>query len=151
MELDEPRANEVLVKIVATGICHTDLVVRDQGIPAPLPIVLGHEGAGIVEQVGNQVTKLRPGDHMVLSYPACWACDYCRSGHAYYCEQDFRLAFGGSRLDGTSPPSQDGTPINGAFFQQSSFGSYALAAENNVIKVRGDIPLEVIGPLGCAE
>jgi aryl-alcohol dehydrogenase len=149
LELDEPRANEVLVLVVATGICHTDLVVRDQLIPVSLPVVLGHEGAGIVECIGEQVTKVKPGDRVVMSYPACWSCANCRSGYAYYCDQNFRLEFGGSRLDGTTTLTKDGEPIHGAFFQQSSFATHALATENNIIKVREDVPLEILGPLGC--
>ncbi|MCP5916512.1 alcohol dehydrogenase catalytic domain-containing protein, partial [Klebsiella pneumoniae] len=78
--------DEVLVKIVGTGVCHTDMVVRDQGYAVPLPMVLGHEGAGIVEKVGTSVTHLKPGDHVVLSYGYCGTCSNCRAGKPGYCE-----------------------------------------------------------------
>src|SRR5512139_3578680 len=80
LELDNPRENEVLVRVAGVGLCHTDLVARDQDIPLALPAVLGHEGAGIVEQVGSGVTKVKPGDHVVMTYLTCGACPSCRQG-----------------------------------------------------------------------
>src|SRR5690349_13756621 len=78
LELDEPRNDEVLVRIVATGVCHTDLSIRDQYLPLRLPIVLGHEGAGVVERAGSHVTQLAPGDHVVLAPLSCGACPNCQ-------------------------------------------------------------------------
>ncbi len=150
MELEHPRANEVLIKIVATGMCHTDIAVRDQVFQSPLPIVLGHEGAGIVEAVGTEVTKVKKGDHVVLTYGFCGKCPNCLSGLPAYCYQFIPLNFGGSRLDGSHSHQCDHHEVvNDNFFSQSSFASFAIAPENNVVKVDTDVPLEILGPLGC--
>ena len=149
VDLDEPRGNEVLVKVVATGICHTDLSVRDQYYPVPLPAVLGHEGAGIVERVGTDVTKVKEGDHVVLSFHSCGACGNCKQGAPGYCVELFGHNFGGARPDGSPVMHRGDDVVHGAFFGQSSFADYALAFENNVVKVREDAPLEMLGPLGC--
>lgn len=147
--MEEPRADEVLVRIVGVGICHTDLKVRDQFRPVPLPIVLGHEGAGIVEQVGNQVTMVQPGDHVVLSYHWCGVCINCQRGNPAYCQKALACNFGGARLDGSTTLRKNGEIIHGNFFNQSSFATYALASERNTVKVRPDAPLEILGPMGC--
>jgi len=149
IELEDPRPDEVRVKVVATGLCHTDLVVRDQYYPTPLPAVLGHEGAGIVDAVGTAVTKVKPGDPVVLSYKACGSCHSCKEGEQAYCLDLFAQNFAGRRSDGTSPLKRHGEPIAGMFFAQSSFATFALAHETNVVKVRADAPLELLGPLGC--
>ena len=81
LSLEEPRSNEVLVRVVATGVCHTDIAMRDQAYPVPQPIVLGHEGAGVVEAVGSAVHTLQPGDHVVLSYGSCGVCESCLGGY----------------------------------------------------------------------
>src|SRR5213592_151753 len=85
LDLDEPREDEVLVRIVATGVCHTDLIIRDQYYPVPLPVVLGHEGAGAVECVGERVKKVQPRDHVVLSFLSCGDCANCQRGRPGYC------------------------------------------------------------------
>jgi aryl-alcohol dehydrogenase len=103
LELEKPRANEILVRIIGVGVCHTDLKVRDGVRPAPLPIVLGHEGSGVVEQVGSGVTKVQPGDHVVLSYNSCGLCANCQSGRAAYCQHVIPCNFGGARPDGSTP------------------------------------------------
>ena len=149
LELDTPRADEVLVRIVATGLCHTDLVMRDQYYPVALPVVLGHEGAGVVEQVGDRVTKVKPGDRVVLSYLSCGHCVNCKKGNQAYCHQTFACNLSGTRLDGSTTLDKNGEVIRGNFFGQSSFATYALATERNVVKVREDVPLEILGPLGC--
>ncbi len=150
LTVDEPRDDEVLVRIVATGMCHTDIVIRDQVYPVPLPIVLGHEGAGIVERVGSAVRKVAPGDHVVLSFMSCGHCARCAMGQPAYCERGHPLCFGGTREDG-STAMRDGRlePVHDHFFGQSSFGTYALANERTVVKVPKDLPLERLGPLGC--
>ena len=149
-ELDLPGSQEVLVRIVATGICHTDIVVRDQQMPTPLPIVLGHEGAGVVEAVGNAVTEVAVGDHVVLTFGFCGKCSSCRQGLPSYCEHQMEYNFAGSRIDGSHRIHQEGTPdLHDSFFSQSSFGTYAIAHENNTVKVSKDVPLELLGPLGC--
>lgn len=155
LELDEPRPDEVLVRLVATGICQTDAHVWHGRIPAPRPIVLGHEGAGIVERVGTAVTSVRPGDRVVLSYQSCGTCRYCLTGHGAYCDHAFELNFGGARLDGSRgihrPSSAEAADesVAGHFFGQSSFATYALTTERNTVRVDADIPLELLGPLGC--
>jgi len=146
----ELRPNEVLVKIVATGLCHTDLAVRDQHLPVPLPAILGHEGAGIVERTGSNVTKVVPGDHVVLAPSSCGKCSYCLSGHPSYCIELFRLNIAGPRSDGSCPyHNEQGEELGGFFFGQSSFATYSLTSENNVVKVPKDVPLELLGPMGC--
>jgi len=147
LELDDPRPDEILVRIVASGICHTDVTLRNN--PLALPIVLGHEGSGVVEKVGDRVTKVKPGDHVVLSYVYCGHCANCQQGLPAYCSQSFMGTFGGVRSDGTTTLSKNGEKIHGNFFGQSSLATYALTYENNVVKVRSDAPLEMLGPLGC--
>ncbi|MFJ7419087.1 NAD(P)-dependent alcohol dehydrogenase [Streptomyces uncialis] len=154
LELDTAlRPDEVLVKVVATGVCQTDIHVRDQALPVPLPAVLGHEGAGIVERVGDGVTSVAPGDRVVMSYQACGHCRPCRSGNPAYCAVSFPANFGGARLDGSNAlrrtPEAGGGEIHGHFFGQSSFATHALATERNVVKVDDGIPLELLAPLGC--
>jgi len=148
--LRAPQGDEVLVRVVATGLCHTDLIVRDQYYPVPLPAVLGHEGAGVVEALGPNVKDLKVGDHVVLTYGACGHCHHCDSGHGAYCKDFFGLNFGGSDLQGnTAITDPAGAPLHDHFFAQSSFASYALSRENNAVKVPADAPLELLGPLGC--
>jgi aryl-alcohol dehydrogenase len=149
IELDEPRDDEVLVHIVGSGICHTDLVGRDQYLPIPLPAVFGHEGSGVVEKVGARITKVKPGDHVVMSYLSCGTCFPCNNGAVSYCMNFFKCNFNGARTDGTPTMRKNGETIHGSFFSQSSFATYALAKERNVVKVRKDVPLEILGPLGC--
>ena len=149
IELEEPRDNEVLVRIVGAGVCHTDIAARDQELPTQLPAVLGHEGSGVVEKVGSNVTSVKPGDHVVLSYTFCEQCKPCDHDHINYCQSFAPLNFVGMRADGSSALSKNGERVAGHFFGQSSFASYALAYENNVVKVRDDAPLELLGPLGC--
>lgn len=149
LDLGEPRPDEVLVRVVGAGVCHTDLIVRDQWYPVPLPAVLGHEGSGVVEQVGDRVSKVRPGDHVVLTYRSCGRCVNCKRGQPPYCLDLYDQNFGGSRPDGSNALSSDGEEVHGHFFGQSSFATYALATERNVVKVSEDAPLELLGPLGC--
>jgi len=149
VELEEPREDEVLVRIAGAGLCHTDLAARDQLVPSPFPIVLGHEGAGIVEKIGKRVQKVKPGDHVVLSYVACGVCTPCRKGMEHICLNSFEYNFMGKRPDGSRTMRKGKEVINGAFFGQSSFASYALANERNTVKVADDVPIERLGPLGC--
>ncbi len=149
LDISEPNDSEVLVRIAGTGICHTDLAARDQHLPFPLPGVLGHEGSGVVEKVGARVTKVRPGDHVTLSWISCGVCPACQEGQGTYCPDFLSLNFSGARPDGTTTLRKGGQAIHGSFFSQSSFADFALADEKNVVKVRDDIPLEILGPLGC--
>lgn len=149
VELEPPRGNEVLVRIAGVGICHTDVKMKGGARPIPMPIVLGHEGAGVVKAVGARVTKVAPGDHVVLTYNSCGICPNCQSGQASYCYEVDAMSFGGQRPDGSSPISQNGEIIHGYFFGQSSFADHAIATERNVVKVSHNVPLEMLGPLGC--
>ena len=145
-----PKDDEVLVRVVATGLCHTDLIVRDQYYPVPLPAVLGHEGAGVIEAIGPMVKDLQVGDHVVLTYGACGHCNPCSAGHGAYCRDFYALNFGGGALDGSNAiVDAHGQSLHDHFFAQSSFATYALSRENNAIKVPVDAPIELLGPLGC--
>ncbi len=149
LELDDPRPDEVVVRLVGSGICHTDLIVRDQWYPVPLPAVLGHEGSGVVEVVGDGVTSVAPGDHVVLTYNSCGVCRMCVQGRPAYCDQIFACNFAGRRPDGSTTLRDEDLDIHGSFFGQSSFATHALANERNVVKVDPAAPLELLGPLGC--
>ncbi len=147
VELQGPKANEVLIKIVASGVCHTDAVARDEAT-TPYPLVLGHEGSGIVEKVGEGVKTVEPGDHVVLSFASCGHCENCLTGHPTVCEHTTTLNFGGIMADGTHRLYQGDQELS-TFFGQSSFGTYAVANERNVVKVDKDVDLALLGPLGC--
>lgn len=143
------RAHEVLVRVVATGVCQTDTHSRDQHLPVPLPAVLGHEGAGVVAQTGAAVTGIAVGDHVAMSFPSCGNCRPCRTGAPANCVRGFELSFGCVRADGTNGYDFKGSGLHGHFFGQSSFGTYARATERNLVKIDADMPLELAGPLGC--
>jgi aryl-alcohol dehydrogenase len=150
LELCDPNDDEVLVRIVGVGVCGTDIGARDGHLPIPPPpSVFGHEGAGIVEKVGARVTKVKPGDHVVLAWDYCGACAACKAGKELYCLNFFLHNFHGARPDGTITLHEGDQPIHGSFFCQSSFADLALANERNVVKVREDVPLEILGPMGC--
>lgn len=147
--LEAPRPDEVRVRIRAVGVCHTDLAHRDGLAAFAPPAVLGHEGSGVVETVGSEVTHVQPGDPVVLSYFSCRTCPSCRSRRPAYCASAFAGNFAGARPDGSRPIEADGEPVASAFFSQSSFAHHALAHRSNVVKVDPDLPLETLGPLGC--
>ncbi|MCU1639224.1 MAG: Alcohol dehydrogenase, zinc-binding protein [Microbacteriaceae bacterium] len=150
LTLDDPRAGEVQVRMVAVGVCHTDMAVRDGWIPTTFPIVLGHEGAGIVERVGEGIAHLAPGDHVVLTVASCGVCVNCLSGNPAFCADSYAQNFAGGRADSsTSLTDAAGHPINSHFFGQSSFASHANVPVRSVVKVRDDVPLESLAPLGC--
>lgn len=148
-ELDEPRADEILIRIAAVGVCHTDVVGRDGGMPLAMPVVLGHEGAGTVETVGSAVTKVAPGDRVAITFRSCGACARCKSGNPAYCYTMPMLNYVGVRPDGSKAIRQGDVAVSSNFFGQSSFATYALAYETNVLKLPDDIPFEVAAPLGC--
>ncbi|SDT17919.1 aryl-alcohol dehydrogenase [Brevibacterium siliguriense] len=150
VEVDEPRSDEVRVRVVASGICHTDAIIRDQWYPVPQPVVLGHEGAGIVEQVGAEVTGLEVGDKVVLGPSFCGQCEQCLSGHPMYCTNFYDQNFGVRRTDGsTAFSAADGTPVGSHFFGQSSFAEHTNVVARSIVKVADDAPLDLLGPLGC--
>lgn len=150
--LDSLRPDELRVRVVACGICHTDLAVRDAQLPVPLPIVLGHEGAGIVEEVGNAVTVARPGDRVVMSFNSCGHCPSCAVEAPTYCYEFFAHNWSGVRADGTATLSQNGVSLNGNFFGQSAFATHAIAHQRNVVRVpdtMDGVPLDILAPIGC--
>lgn len=149
VELDEPRADEIRVRIHAVGLCHTDLVARDGAMPFALPAVLGHEGAGVVEAVGSSVTKVATGDRVAITFRSCGACVRCKSGDPAYCHSMPAMNYIGMRLDGSKSIHQDGADLASNFFGQSSLATHALTYERNVIKLPADMPFEVAGPMGC--
>jgi aryl-alcohol dehydrogenase len=149
VEIDEPRADEVLVRIVAAGICHTDLGIKKAWPPENGPLVLGHEGAGVVEAVGAAVTSVGPGDHVLLSYRSCRECAACRAQDVAYCERFRELNTAGARPDGSTTLRQGDTAVHGNFFGQSSFAGHALAYESNTVKVPAGLDLSLAAPLGC--
>lgn len=149
IELDEPKANEVRVKLVASGVCHTDAAVKDGTIPVPMPAILGHEGAGIVESVGSSVTGFEPGDHVILGFAFCGKCRFCRSGNPGACEKVGDLNMGGAMIDGTHRLHTENNEDVSVFFGQSSFATYTTVNENNLVKIPNDIDLRMVGSLGC--
>jgi aryl-alcohol dehydrogenase len=150
LELAEPRQDEVLVRVAASGMCATDLHGRDGYYNTPYPCVYGHEGAGIVEAVGRNVSTLAVGDHVVMSFPWCGTCDNCRRDMHSHCQKSFDWKFSGKRPDGSTMLSNSGAEVYSAYFQQSSFSTHTLANERFVVKVRKDAPLELIGPFACS-
>src|SRR5215469_5960934 len=150
LELCDPRSDEVIVRVVASGMCQTDLHGRDGYFASPYPAVYGHEGAGVVHAIGSGVRALAPGDHVVMSFPWCGTCTNCQQHKYCYCVHGRRLKMHGTRGDGSTLMAKNGAPVYSAFFQQSSFGTYALTEARYAVKVRKDAPLEALGPLACS-
>lgn len=154
LELDPPGPGEVRVRLVATGVCHTDAITRDGHLPLPLPGVLGHEGAGVVEEVGEGVTSVEVGDHVVMGWPFCGECRNCLRGEPRYCAQLGPAVAAGVRFTGPQAGTgayhrTDGGHISGHFFGQSSFATASIALASSLVKVPRDLPLELLGPLAC--
>jgi aryl-alcohol dehydrogenase len=150
VEVGELRDGEILVAVAAAGICHTDLICRDQWYPVPLPAVLGHEGAGVVTAVGASVTKVAIGDRVGMTFDSCGGCASCQTGRPAYCHQFFEHNFASSRpRDGSSVLSRDGELLHAHFFGQSSFATHAVAGERNVVRLPDGIELAVAAPFGC--
>lgn len=142
--------HELLVRVEAVGLCHTDLSVAGGGLPFPLPGVLGHEGTGIIEQVGVGVTGLSVGDRVVLSFDSCGKCSGCRSGQPAYCHQWLPLnLLSGERTDGSSPVLYQDAQIGGTFFGQSSFATHAVVQERSCVKVETKVDPGLLAPLAC--
>jgi len=151
VELAEPKANEVLVKMVACGICHTDVAVIEQFLPIQFPYVAGHEGVGVVEKVGSGVSELAPGDRVAISFPSCGTCDNCKDSRPYACEDNFHQLFGGNYRDGTKRMTGDDGAEIGIMFGQGSFATYTIADQSNTVKVDvgSDDELANLCSLGC--
>ena len=150
-ELDttDLRPGEIIVKLAGTGVCHTDLGLIAAPGEGQTPIVLGHEGAGTVVEIGSGVETVAVGDSVVLSYAHCGRCDNCTSGVPQHCRDFIPLNLVGARVDGSSPLRRGDDPVLGAWFGQSSWADHAVVAAHNAVKVDDDLPLELLGPLGC--
>jgi S-(hydroxymethyl)glutathione dehydrogenase/alcohol dehydrogenase len=146
VEIDKPLAREVVVRTVATGVCHSDLHFVDGLYPHPAPAILGHEAAGIVEEVGSEVTYVKPGDHVICCLSVfCGHCEYCLSGKPYLCNNPERMR------KPSDPPKyrlKDGTPVH-QFAQISSYAEKMLLYENAVVKIPDDVPLDRAALIGC--
>jgi len=148
VDLAAPKVGELLVKIVASGVCHTDEVAQQQIIPVPLPAVFGHEGSGIVEEVGIGVQDFKKGDHVAISFGFCGHCENCLSAHPHACESLNEINFGGVMPDGTKRLSKDGQELS-SFFGQSSFATHAVVSADSAVKLPDDVDLLMAAPLGC--
>lgn len=150
LELDEPEANEVLVDLRSTGVCHTDYHFYRGDYDVPKPVVLGHEGAGVVEDVGDNVTSVEPSQPVVLSLlPTCNTCRFCRSGRPYLCPSALDVRFEGTLLDGTRRLRGPDGPVN-HFYAQSSFATKAVVPVESVVPVPDELPYEVGSMLACS-
>ena len=149
LELAPPKAGEVLVKVVACGVCHTDASSIKQFIPARLPMVMGHEGVGIIEEVGAGVNGLQVGDHVVLSFPSCGICPHCADGKPYACVNMKKLFFGGDYNDGTTRLTDENGVAISALFGQSSFADHCIVEAKHAVKVDPDVDLKALCSLGC--
>ena len=149
VELTSLTDHEVLVDIAGVGVCHTDISAAEGMVPLPLPAVLGHEGAGVVRAVGPAVTTVQPGDHVVLSFAFCGECETCVDKSPAYCDLFAPLNYFGERLDGTVTMHAGAEDIHGNWFGQSSFSNLAITDSRNVVKVDKDLPVHLLGPLGC--
>jgi S-(hydroxymethyl)glutathione dehydrogenase/alcohol dehydrogenase len=148
VELDPPKTGEVLVRYAATGLCHSDDHLITGDMPATLPTVGGHEGAGVVEEVGPGVTSVAPGDHVVLSFiPACGRCRWCATGRSNLCDLG-AILLSGAQLDGTHRFHARGQGV-GAMCCLGTFSPYSVVNEASVVKIDEDIPLELAALLGC--
>ena len=150
IELSAPKASEVLVRTIACGVCHTDAAALQLFIPVTLPIVLGHEGVGVVEEVGSDVATLKKGDRVIMTFPSCGTCEYCRKDHPYACDNLNTLFFDGAYNDGTKRFSQNGTEIS-SFFGQGAFADHVVVDARNAVKVDvdSDDDLAYLCSLGC--
>ena len=148
VDLADPKESEVLVKITASGVCHTDYLLASGGMTRIHPVVLGHEGSGVVERVGDTVTDFAPGDRVAMSFSYCGVCHACRTGRNYECADNFRLNFGGRSYDGSTRLTKNGAELSN-FFNQASFATYSVTHRNNLVRVPDDMDLKLTGPLGC--
>jgi aryl-alcohol dehydrogenase len=149
VQLKDMRHDEILVRMIATGVCHTDIGSATGKMGPTLPAVLGHEGAGVVEEIGASVHHVAIGDHVLLSITSCGACRPCLRGLPSYCRHGPRLLFGGARSDGSHTFSLDSVDISSPYFGQSSFAARSIVTANCAVSVPKDVPLDVLCPFGC--
>src|SRR2546421_7523253 len=149
VELDSPHAGEVKIRMGASGVCHSDLSVQNGTLMGVAPIVLGHEGAGIVEEVGDGVTDLKPGDHVVISWvPQCGECFFCERGQGQLCKAaDASLASGGL-LDGTPRFSWNGAPLS-QMAASGTFSEVSVIPATGAVKIPDDVDMKVAALIGC--
>ena len=144
--LDDLRPDELLIRVQASGICHTDIAA--QGMMT-MPVVLGHEGMGIVEQIGSGADSIKVGDRVIASYGFCNSCPRCHEGRPFICDKSVQTNFGGTRIDGSQTTKLDGAIITASFFQQSSFASHFITSVYNVVRVENSLESHLLAPLGC--
>lgn len=149
LDIEEPRDNEVLVRVTSCGVCHTDMAMRDQVYPVPQPVVLGHEGAGFVEKTGKSVSGFAPGDPVIISYSSCGVCPTCLDAASGLCHHYWDYNFASQRLDGSIALRNGHEEIHSHFFGQSSFATYALTRPDNLVKLETTENMDCLGPLGC--
>ncbi|WP_144098624.1 NAD(P)-dependent alcohol dehydrogenase [Croceicoccus sediminis] len=149
LSMDPPGPDQVRVRIRACGVCHTDMVMRDGNLPVPFPVILGHEGAGVVEDVGRDVAGLSKGDHVLLSFHSCGACAACRDHEPGYCDEFVPRNFLGLRQPGEGSIRRGKVVVGSNIFGQSAFATHALAHMDNVVRIDADLPLDLLAPLGC--
>src|SRR5438445_4261391 len=149
VELDSPHAGEVKIRMGASGVCHSDLSMQNGTLMSAMPVVLGHEGAGVIEEVGEGVTNLKPGDHIVVSWvPQCGECFFCTRGQGELCEKANAAIATGGLLDGTTRCTSGGSPL----FQMAASGTFSevsIIPAIGAVKIPDDIPLTVAALVGC--
>jgi aryl-alcohol dehydrogenase len=148
LDLDEPRPDEILVRLIACGVSETDLAAIDGTIPMPLPFVPGREGAGIVERVGTDVASVEPGDAVVVTFDHCGICSACFADKPMACSQFAELNLSGRRNPHSALARHDGTAIHGSFFGQSAFATHLLCKARSAIRLPSDAPIELMAPFG---
>ncbi len=150
LALEDPRAGEVLVRVAAAGVCRSDHHVAQGGTEHPVPVVCGHEGAGVVEAVGHGVGRVRVGDRVVLSWaPSCGTCFYCRMSLPAHCETHTQAVWAGTMMDGTTRLSLRGRPVF-HYCALATFAEAAVVPESCCVVLRGDVPLEAAALVGCS-
>lgn len=148
-DLDDPRDDEILVRNEAVGVCHTDDNARLGRLPVVFPIILGHEGAGVVERTGSRVARVKPGDRVLFTPDYCGRCEQCVLGRTPYCDEVVAVTFTGTRPDGSPRAHQNGKPVRASFFGQSSFATHSLVTERNIVPVPRDAPLHYMAGFTC--
>lgn len=150
LDLEPPRAGEVLVKVAAAGVCHSDWHLMTGATRHATPVVPGHEGAGVVEAVGDGVIQVKPGDHVALNWaPNCGACFYCLNGRPSLCQTYVDPIWAGTMMDGTTRLSKNGAPLY-HFSAVACFADYAVVPEQCCVPLPQDVPLVIAALIGCA-
>ena len=151
IDLAEPKPTEILVKMKAAGVCHSDLHTVRGELSVEPPLVLGHEGAGVVEAVGSEVTTIKPGDHVLINWlPACEACPHCLNDHFNLCERFGPTIYAGRLLDGTSRLTNQAGASLKHYLGAATMAEYAVIDQASAIPIPADVPLEVAAVIGCA-